>query len=374
MATDSATNNLNTSTSSNLTSAVKDIVVSNDVTDAAQGSDETFYQHEDFSKWFGYYTNIPEVKIAIDTRAIWTAGKKYTTDDYTEVILSHVMGWGQDTFQTVLQNMIVTRRICGDAFAEIIRDPDDHTLVNLKPLDPSTIKIVVDKKGTLKRYEQVNKNGDTKTYDPTKIFHLINKRVADEIHGRSDIESIEPIVQAMNENFKDMKQVFHRHVKPIMAFKLDTDDQTKINTFMAKMDQIIAKGENIYIPKDTVEFELVTVPSSATLSPFQWIDHLKNYFYQVVGIPQIILGNASEFSESSAKIAYLSFQQSVEAEQLDIENQVYNQLGLQIELDFPATIQNEMISDTSKDGANAGMNFQPNETTLNMENQDGAEQ
>jgi hypothetical protein len=156
-----------------------------------------------------------------------------------------------------------------------------------------------------------------------------------------------------------------------MAFKVDTDDPTKINAFMTKMDAIINKGENIYIPKGTVEFELVTVPSSSVLSPFQWIEHLKNYFYQVVGIPQIILGNASEFSESSSKIAYLSFQQSVEAEQLDIEDQVWNQLYMEIELDFPATIQNEMISDSKKDGENQGMGMQQNDMTLNMEQQDG---
>lgn len=366
--------NIGSATSSNMTNGVDDITVDARNTDGVTGQDETEWTNSFWSQYFGYYKTIPEVKTAIDMRAIWTLGKGYTTaNPETQVILDHISGAGHDTFNGILKNMIVTRRIGGDSFAEIVRDENSGTLLNLKPLDPGTMKIVIDKKGIIKRYEQVSKI-DKKTikFQPKDILHLTNKRVADECHGVSDIEAIEEIIKANYENFKDVKQLMHRHVRPIMAFKLDTDDQSKINTFITKMDEVVNKGENIYVPKDTVEYELITVPSSATLSPFQWRDHLKSYFYQVVGIPQIILGSASEFSESSAKIAYLAFQQSVEDEQLDIEEQVWNQLQLRIELTFPASLQNEMISDTAKDGASQQMGFQPSDMVVNGENQDGS--
>ena len=347
-------NDIAYATSSDLTNTVDDVTVDTRDTDAASGTKETTWTNSKWSQYYGYYKTIPELKQAIDMRAIWTIGKGYETEDLTtETVLDSITGFGRDTFNTILKNMIVTRRIAGDAFAEIIRDPQTKQLLNIKPLDPSTIQIVVNKKGIIKRYEQLSKTGKKSVihkFKPTQIFHLINKRVADEIHGTSDIEALEPVINALNESFTDMKQLQHRHVKPIMAFKLDTDNQAKINTFIGKMDEVINKGENIYIPKDTVDFELVSVPSNATLNPLPWQHRLTDRFFQVVGIPQIILGSSGEFTESTAKIAYLAFQQSVEDEQKDIEDQVWNQLYLKIDLQFPASLHNELLSDERKDG------------------------
>lgn len=367
--------NIASTTSGDLTNTLKDVTVDTRNTDAAQGTKETTWTNSKWSQYFGYYKTIPELKQAIDMRAIWTVGKGFTSDTRTKVLLGEVYGWGMDTFNTILKNMIVTRRIGGDSYAEIIRDPSTNQLVNLKPLDPGTIQIVVNSKGIIKRYEQLSKTGEKNVvhkFRPDQIFHLTNKRVADEIHGTSDIEALEPIINALNESFTDMKQLQHRHVKPIMAFKLDTDDQAKINTFIGKMDEVINKGENIYIPKDTVDFELITVPSNSTLNPLPWQARLTDRFFQVVGIPQIILGSSGEFNEATAKIAYLAFQQSVEDEQQDIEDQVWNQLFLKIELSFPASLQNELLSDEAKDGASTPQapmtapEFQPSDTTVGM--------
>jgi hypothetical protein len=355
------------STSSDLTGVMDDVTVPSQDTDAASGK-ETSWQNMKWSQYYGYYKSIPELKQAIDMRSLWTIGRGYETTIPTRVVLESIRGWGMDTFNTILKNMIVTRRIAGDAFAEIIRDPQTKELINIKPLDPGQIRIVVNEKGIIKRYEQVSKTGKkTQRFKPEEIFHLTNKRVADEIHGTSDIEVIEDIIKASEESFQDMKQLMHRHVKPIMAFKLDTDNQSKIDAFVTKMDEVINKGENIYIPKDTVDFELVSVPSNATLNPLPWRAPLS-----VVGIPQIILGSSGEFTESTAKIAYLAFQQSVEDEQQDIEDQVWNQLYLKIELSFPASLQNELLSDEAKDGASTPQapmtapEFQPSDTTVGL--------
>ncbi len=125
------------------------------------------------------------------------------------------------------------------------------------------------------------------------------------------------------------------------------------------MDRAIAKGENIYIPQGTVEFEVLSIPPNATMNPLPWIEYLSGFFWKAVRIPQIIVGGSQEFTEATAKIAYLAFQQSVEDEQLDIEEQIWRQLYLKIELEFPATLQNEMISDTNKDGATQETGLQP---------------
>jgi hypothetical protein len=360
--------NPNSITTSNMSNNVADVVVESRNTDGATGQDETEWVNAKWSEYFGMYKTIPELKIALDMRAIWTLGKEINSDIPTEVILGHIRGYGKDKFRNILKNLITTRRINGDAFAEIIRDPDSDILINLKPLDPGSIKIIVDKQGVIKRYEQMSKTPGKAviTFRPDEIFHLTNKRTADEIHGVSDIEALADIITANKESFVDMRKAMHRFIKPMFKFILDTDDQTVIDGLVSKFDAAVNKGENIYIPKGTVEQELISVPSNSTLSSSEWRSYLKDYFFQVVGIPQIILGSSGEFTESTAKIAYLAFEQSVEDEQTDLEDQVWEQLGLRIELSFPASLQNEMLSDTAKDGADNQLGLQPSDTTAGV--------
>ncbi len=87
----------------------------------------------------------------------------------------------------------------------------------------------------------------------------------------------------------------------------------------------------------------------------------RRLFYEAVGVPQIILGGSGEFTEASAKIAYLAFQQNIEEEQLFIEEQCLSQLNLVIELEFPVSLENELLSDNKKDGDET--ESKPSETT-----------
>ena len=192
------------------------------------------------------------------------------------------------------------------------------------------------------------------------IFHLARNRVADEIHGTSILENLEFIIKARNEAMEDMKTLMQRHVKPMRVFKLDTDDATEIAAFKATADAATAGGENLYLPKDVAEHELLSVPTNATLNPLPWIESLTDFFNQVTGVPAIIIGGSKDFTEANAKIQYLAFQQTIEEEQLFIEEQVGMQLGLNINLEFPASLENELLSDKTKDG---DLSTKPNETT-----------
>jgi len=116
----------------------------------------------------------------------------------------------------------------------------------------------------------------------------------------------------------------------------------------------------MYVPKDVIVPELNAVAPNATLNPMAWITYLDNLFYELAGVPKIIVGGSGEFTEASAKIAYLAFQQGVEEEQLFLEEQVLSQLNLLIELEFPASLENELLSDQKKDGA---QNIDASETT-----------
>jgi len=358
------TTDIGSATTSDMKNRVTDFEVDPVSTDAAGDQYETTWTNQKWTQYFGYYKQIPELKSSIDAIARWTVGRGFKADPNTTIILDNIRGYGEDTFNTILKNMIIVRQISGDAFTEIIRN-DEGTIVNLKPLDPGAMRIVVDRRGIIKRYEQISKvKNPDKKFKPTDILHLTKGRVADEIHGVSIIESVEKIILKRNEALDDYQKVLHRNVYPFKIWHLDTDDQTKINAFVTKVENVVKDKENIFIPKGNVEVEIPSIASNATLNPLPWVEYLSGFFFQAVGIPQIILGGSQEFTEATAKIAYLAFQQSVEDEQRDIEAQLWAQLALKIELEFPASLENELLSDESKDKTQGAT--QPNETTAGV--------
>ena len=349
---------------SNVRNIIEDYSVDSQETDQSSGQKESTWQNSKWTIYHGYYRTIPELQTAIDAKANWTMGAGFTSDEASEMLLNNIKGNGKDCFNSILSNMIRVKTIGGDSFAEIIRD--DGVLVNLKPLDPGSMVIVTNQKGQIIRYEQVSRDKTpNKKFKPEEIFHLSRNRLADEIHGISVVPSVEWIILARNEAMNDWKRVLHRNIDPLWIFHLDTDDTTKISAFKTKMDAARGNGENMYIPKGAVVPELVTTAQNANLNPLTWINQLNDYFFQAVNMPQIIVGNAKEFTDASAKIVYLSFEQSVKGEQLYTEEQVLNQLNMEIHLTFPASLQNELISDTNKESDIAAA--QPNDMTAELE-------
>ncbi len=337
-----------------------DFSVDTAVTDAAADQKETEWMNAKFSQQLGYYYNIPELAAVIDAKATWTVGKGFKAGDEASVIFEHVVGWGKDTFNTILENCIRTYHIGGDSFCEIIKN-EDGELINLRPLDPAVMKIVVNRQGIVKRYEQVSKvKTPNKKYTPEQIFHLARNRVSDEIHGQSMIEVLTNIILMKNEAMDDWKRVLHRNIDPMMIYHLDTDDPAKIAAFKAKTDGAKGSGNNMYVPKDAVVPEQIALAPNASLNPISWIEMLDNKFYEAARVPKIIVGGAGGFTEAAVKIAYLAFQQTIEEEQLFIEEQVSSQLDLIIELEFPASLENELLSDKAKDETSGAT--QPNDT------------
>ena len=338
--------NISSAEEAGVRNIITDYSVDYESTDAGGSQKEYKYQLSDWNENLGYYKEIPELQAAIDAKANWTVGAGYQTDNTTDLTLMSIKGTGKDSFNKILENCIRTYMIAGDSFCEIITDSDGF-LINLKPLDPSSIVIVANQKGRIIRYEQVNKTKEvTKKFSPEDIFHLSRKRIADEIHGISVINSVKWIIKARNEAMQDWKRVLHRNINPLWIFHLDTDDTSKISEFKSKMDAARVDGENMYIPKGAVVPELVTTAQNSNLNPLQWINQLNDYFFQAVNVPQIIVGNSKEFTDASGKIVYLSYEQSVKGEQLYIEEQVLNQLNIEINLTFPASLQNGALSNT----------------------------
>lgn len=360
-----AETNIDSTESSDLSNVMVDYSVPSEETTGADGQKETFYQNSDWTQDYGYYLQIPEFKIAVDTKATWAIGAGYTTDETTELLLLTIKGNGKDSFNSIIKNAIKIKTLTGDSYAEIIRDKDG-VLVNLKPLNPGAIRIVQNLKGRIIRYDQMSRVKKVeRVFKPDEIFHLSHERMADEIRGTRIIQSLKWLILARNEAMSDNRIMLHRNVVPVNLFYLDTDDETQIKAFKTKMDLAYKNGENIYVPKGTVERDQGGLPPNSTLNPLAWIDKLTDFFFQAVNVPQIIVGNAKEFTDASGKIVYLSYEQSVKAEQLYVEEQVLGQLNIEINLTFPASLQNELISSRESDSDLQAS--QPNDTTTELE-------
>jgi hypothetical protein len=333
-------------------------------TDGITAGKETIYSNSLWAQHWGYFNSCPELKSAILMKAIWNVGKGYTTDPETQIILDHISGWGKDTFEDILFNMDVIRKVGRDSIAQIIRDKETGTLINLKPLDPASIRWVVDEKGIIIRYEQFAKTGDTtevkRTFKPDEIFHLSNNRLADQIHGISVIESLDSTLLAELESFTDTTKLMHRQAKPFIVFKLKTDDPVKISAFQTKIQNIRDKTEDLIIPDDEniLSYEVVSVPVSSVI--LDWRNDVTKRFYRALGMPLVIFGSANS-TESGGKMEYFAHEQVFEHEQRYLEKQIYNQLGLRINLYPPTSMAPQLAQDTAKDGGAQQLNTQPSD-------------
>lgn len=307
--------------------------------------------YPDWAKWFGYYKTVPELQAVIDKKAIWTIGRGFQAEGKVKERLGRIRGIGIDTFDSIMLNMIRQYTICGDAFAEIVRNSRKE-IINLKPLNPGTVVIISNDRGMISGYEQVTKSGKKVKkirFKPDNIFHLAWNRLGDEPHGKSTIEKLVDIIDSKNEAMKDLRIIFHRYVKPLIISMADTDDETELASLKTKLDNAVKNMENLVVPKGSMEMERVSIPQYSTLDPLPWLQLLQRYFITSEGVPEVILGHGSDTTEASSKILYLAFQQNIEYNQLFLEQQCKSQLKMEIEFNFPADIAPEMEQDVRKE-------------------------
>ena len=327
------------------------------VSEKQQDSPGTKYR-PDWNKWYGYYKQIPELQATIDTFSKWTIGKGVKADAKTLEKLLRIRGFGKDTYNSIMHNMVRQYKIGGDAFAEIIKNKRGE-LINLKPMNPGSMTILSNKKGILTGYEKTvipepSQNNNPQTFSLDEVFHLPWNRLGDEVHGISTIQKLVDVIDARNEAMKDLRIVFHRYVKPLMISEVDTDDETEIAAFKTKMDSAVEKMENIVIPKDTAQVTRISIPQFSTLDPLPWIRTLQQFFILSEGVPEVILGWGKDTTEASSKILYLAFQQNIEDNQLFLEQQTLAQLKLKVEFNFPADLAAHLQGDMQKEG-NVGL-------------------
>lgn len=356
---------LSRTTTTDLTGAVDDFSVDTGFIDSAsEQQKETYWDYPDAPANLGYYKTIPELKKAVDALAMWVAGKGYVADSpFIDTLLKNITGWGEDTFESIVNNLIIQKKIFGDAYAEIVRKENGDP-INIKPLYTGDMRVVVGEDGVINHYEhriRSRKDSEPRILKPSDVLHLVNDRIANEIHGTSIIEACKWVIDARNEAMKDYRKVLHRNVVPVRIIEIDTDNAAERDAMIREYEDAINKGEVLVLPKGTAEIKDTTINIQ---DPITWIRYLENFFYQAVGIPKVILGGSEEFTEASSKIGYLTFEQVYSKEQRELEADFRNQIGIAITFNKPVSLKNELLQSESKNTGQVG--FQQNETTASM--------
>ena len=346
------------STTTNMSNNVRDFSVNSQSLDAAGESKETVWEFTEAKKNIGYYKSIPELKKAIDILATWTVGKGWETELYGDtILLENLKGWGEDTIQSILWNMIVMKKIVGDSFAEIVRD-DEGNLINLKPISPERIRIVTNEQGIIIRYEQINR-GKTKNFKPQNILHLSNDRIGDEIHGVSVIDACRWVIDARNEAMRDERMIKHRELAMGVLY-IDADDTAKITAVKNAYGDAVKNGEVLVLPDKVARLKDSKVTPQNRM---EWIRYLENYFYQAVGVPRI-MATSEGFTEAGGKVGFLTFEPIYTAEQTLLEGDMWMQLAIRIKFNRPPSLSGVVQEDEEKNSGQLG--FQPKDTTATV--------
>jgi len=300
-----------------------------------------------FKKWHGYYRQIPELRAVINKLASWTFGRGIKADKKNKEKLEKIKGFGKDSARSVLKNLWRVALICGDSFAHIIKDSQGR-ITNVKPLNPDKISILANEYGIIINYEQ---EGREKLYSSEEILHFSYERIADEIHGIPFPEALEDLIISRNEAISDLRVLYHRNIKPIQFFEVETEDTSKLNSVESTINEAYKKSENVVISSGIIkEIKNTSVPQYGTLDSLNYIKFLVREFVTSCGMPEVIMGWGEETTEASSNIIYLAFQQEIEDMQLYIQEQTKLQLNIELDLEFPASLEEKVKQNNSKRG------------------------
>jgi hypothetical protein len=321
--------------------------------DEASGNGEQYWDYPESNDRLGYYNLLPELKKSIDILAMYAVGKGYEAlSPRTQIRLDKITGWGEDTFESICWNLIVQKKVFGDGFCEIVRD-NDNVIINLKPLYTGNMRTVTNENGIILRYEHRTGKKVTK-FKPHKILHVCNERLANQIHGTSVVDSVMWVIDAKNEALDTMRKI-QRRMLAMGVLYVDTENTTKRDEIKAQYQEAADKGEVLVLPKDLAKLD--QPPANQIISHLQtWIQYLDDFSYRALGVP-LVLAGGSGGSEGSDKTGFLTFDQVYLKEQRELQADLWNQAGIKVTFNKPASINPEMTANEEKNTSQTS--FQP---------------
>jgi len=354
--------NISAATTTNLSSAVPDFIVNQITLDQAENNpDKTYWYFSDATTHYGYYLSIPEIFSAVNALATWSTHRGWKCKSPEQKVqLDHVRGLGKDTFTQLMWNHIVVKLVCGDSFIEVKREND--IIINMIPISPERVRLVFGKDGLLKNYGVWN-GKEWKEVKIENMLHSSNKRIADQIHGTSQIEPAKKIIDARNEAFEDERIIKHRDKALGIAY-YQTDKAGKISYANTQIENAVKNGEMLGLPENTVRIE--PYPSRSSEDRTEWIRYLENFFYQVFGVPRSI-ASSDGISEVGGKMGHVIFEPIYTKEQVDLEDDLWNQQAIEIKFNRPPSLGGLVQQEETKNTGQTRLQDNDSVVTLNRE-------
>ena len=317
------------------------------------GNGETYVYFEDAMELLGYYFNIPQIHSHLDILATYVAGKGYKTENPQDQIdLEHITGLGEDSFQSIMWNHQVVKKVVGDAFAQIITQ--SGVLINLIPISPERVKVVI-KGGRILRYE-IWDGSIWKILNPTEMLHSSNNRIGDQTHGTSQIEACKWLIDALEEAQITNRKI-DRQRRALGIVEFATNDAGKISYANAAIKKAVDDGEMLGYGKDTMK--LLDFPNKGTGDGMAWIQWLENKISQNLEVPKA-LTTTEGLTEAGGQVGFLTFEPIYTREQADLEADLYAKLGMKITFIRPPQLGGVVADNQDKNNAGA---LQPTDTT-----------
>ena len=364
-----ANTNFGKTTTTDLQSGVPDYSQDSKTTDGDFPQKENEWTNENAAKYYKFYYGVGEYRAAINSFATWVIGQGWTAEfPRDKVILDHIVGAGEDTALSVFWNHIATKKFNGDAYCEIVTEPKekflpDGILTNLKPLDPRKMTHITNKEGIIIGYKYTQGDGKIKDLDTKQVFHSMNNRILDEPHGTAETSAVEWVIEKIQQARQDFARLMH--VSSVRILYVDENDTTRQNQIKTQYAKGIKNGDVVMMtcrPEDA-QFEDLTVPGATAW--IAWLNYLEDKFYRQLGVPKVVLGGTAENTEASAKVGVVVFEPVWTREILELEADIWNQLGIKIKINKQPSMMDGLQNQEAKNNAQTG--FQPNDTKVNIE-------
>lgn len=353
--------NISSATTTNLKGTVPDFIVQSKALDAAtDNQSETYWYFSDAKKMYGYYLSVPEIFSAANALATWTISRGYeVSDPEIKAQLDHVKGHGKDSFSKLLWSHQVVKLVVGDAFLEVKKN-EKGIILNMVPVSPERVRLVFGKQtGMLKRYDVWN-GKEWKAVKLENMLHSSNKRLADQLHGTSQLTASQNLVDSLQEALEDERTIKHRD-KALGIVYYQTDKTGKISYANSQIEKAVKNGEMVGLPENVAKIE--AYPSKSSEDRSGWIQLLQNKFYQDFGVPRSI-ASSDGTSEVGGKMGHVIFEPIYTKEQRDLEEDLWLQQRIKIKFKRPPSLGG-LVSEEEK--KNTGQqNIQPNDTVVNL--------
>lgn len=328
-----AQQNTDSSTTTDFKNQVPDFIVQSMALDIANSDgSETFIYYEKATENYGYYFNHPQVASPLNAICTWSFRQGYTVEEKVmEKVLANIDGNGKETFTNIIWNHANVKIGHGDAFCDIIRS-EDGLPVNLINISPERVKTVA-VGPRIKRYEIWNGSKWVKKR-VDEIFHSMGKKIGDSIRGTGQIQSNKSVNDTMIEAYKDERTIKHRD-KALGIVYYKTSNTGKIKFANDAIAKAVKDGEMVGFPEDTAKIE--PYPSKSSEDRQNWLSYNENLSYQTGGVPRSIV-TSDGTSEVGGINGHLIFEPIYGAEQLDMENELWQQVAIKVKFNRPPSL------------------------------------